>query len=243
MAATMNKQQLLLQVHATLKKKYSVPDGPSEPRPILEEVVYAIIREGTPTELADAVYKKFKEAFFDWNEVRVSTIQEVAEVLYGLPEAGSKAKRLIEFLQEHFERTYSFSMEDLEKKGLKQSAKQLSRYKDHGVNDFVVAWVTQRSLGGHAIPLDDPTIRTLNRLGILEEEIEDYEATRGTLEHYIPKSKGIEFTETIIQLATTTCTADQPACPTCPLKADCPTGVEQTTSAAKSKAKAKPGKA
>ena len=102
----------------------------------------------------------------------------------------SGAKRIVDFLQEHFERTYSFTLDDLEKKGLKQAAKQLARYKDKGVTDFVVAWVTQRSLGGHAVPLDEPTLRVLRRLGVIEDEIDDLEAVRGSVEHYIPKAKG-----------------------------------------------------
>jgi endonuclease-3 len=237
MAATANKQQLLAQMLTVLKKKYSVSPEPEAPRPVLEEVLYAILREATTTPQADDAYAKLKSAFFDWNEVRVSSVQEVADVLEPLPDSGPKAKRVVEFLQEHFERTYSFVLEDLEKKGLKQAAKQLARYKDHGVSDFVVAWVTQRSLGGHAIPLDEPTIRVLTRLGILEGEIEDLEAARGTLEHFIPKAKGGEFTDLTIQHAVSICTPTSPDCPACPLKADCPTGQQEATLKAKPKAK------
>ena len=107
---------------------------------------------------------------------------------------------------------------------MKQAAKQLARYKDHGVSDFVVAWVMQRSLEGHAIPLDEPTIRVLQRVGAIDEEIEELEATRATLEHYIPKSTGIDFTDRIIQLATTICLPVNPRCPECPLLPICPTG-------------------
>ncbi len=237
MAATLNKQQLLTQVHAILKKKLPAAPEASDPRTVLEEVLFAILRENTIPEQAQLGYQKLKECFYDFNEVRVSSIAEVAEIFAGLPDAGSKAKRIVEFLQEHFERTFSFVLEDLEKKGLKQAAKQLARYKDHGVNDFVVALVTQRALGGHAIPLDDATIRVLNRLGILEAEIEDLESARGTLEHFIPKAKGQEFTDLMIQHADATCTVEEPHCSTCPLKADCITGQDLI---AKGKSKAKP---
>ena len=45
---------------------------------------------------------------------------------------------------------------------MRQAAKQLARYQ--AANDYAVAWVTQQSLGGHAIPLDDVTLRVLRRL-------------------------------------------------------------------------------
>jgi endonuclease III len=241
MAATLNKQQLLTQVQTLLKKKLPAqPEAEADTRAVLDEVIYAIVRESTMTSLADDAYARLKKAFFDWNDLRVSSIQEAADVMVGLPEAGAKAKRIIEFLQEHFERTYSFVLEDLEKKGLKQAAKQLARYKDHGVSDFVVAWVTQRSLGGHAIPLDDATIRVLQRLSVLDEgEIEDLESTRGTLEHYIPKTKGPEFTELVVQHATTICLPEVPLCSECPLLQVCPVG-QENTSKAKPEPKTKP---
>lgn len=225
MPATTNKQQILTTGLAALKKKFPPPEVP-EPRPVLEEVLYAIVREGATPAEADAAFARIKQAFFDWNEIRVSSVPEVGDVLEGVPEAGLKAKQLVEFLQEHFERTYSFTLEDLEKKGLKQSAKQLARYKDKGVTDFVVAFVTQRALGGHAVPLDEPTIRVLTRLGVIEGEIDDLEAARASLEHYIPKAKGPEFTDVFAMHADALCTPENPDCPHCPLKAECPTGQE-----------------
>ena len=241
MLATTTKQQLLTQVYAVLKKKIPASPEPETPHPILEEVLYAILREGVPNSEADAAFLKIKTGFVDLNEMRVSSVQEVADAIEGLAEAGNKAERIVKFLQEHFERTYTFALDDLEKKGLKQAAKQLARYKDHGVSDFVVAWVMQRSLEGHAIPLDEPTIRVLQRLGAIDEEIEEIESTRATLEHYIPKSTGIDFSDRMIQLATAICLPVNPRCPECPLLSICPTGQARVKAMkAPKEAKAKP---
>lgn len=235
MAANTNKQTLLAQVQTTLKKKTPALPEPVE-RPVLEEVLYAIIRDGATPEAADAAWAALKGGFHDLNEIRVSSVTEVADAIRTVPQAGDKGERIVEFLQKVFEELYSFDLGDIAKKGVKQAAKQLARYKG-GVNDFVVAWVTQRALGGHAIPLDEPTIRVLQRLGILDDDLDDLEAARATLEHFIPKAKGPEFTDLVAVHAATLCTADMPNCPACPLKADCPTGQELTA-----KAKAKPAK-
>ena len=241
MSATTTKQQLLTQVYAVLRKKVEASPEPEGPRPILEEVLYAILREGVTNAAADAAFLKIKTGFFDLNEMRVSSVPEVADAIEGLAEAGNKAERIVKFLQEHFERTYSFALDELEKKGLKQAAKQLARYKDHGVSDFVVAWVMQRSLEGHAIPLDEPSIRCLQRLGAIEAEIDDLEATRASIEHHIPKSTGIDFTDRFIQLATEICLPEDPRCPDCPLLPLCPTGQARVAKPPKeTKAKAKP---
>ena len=224
MAAPTNKQQLLDKTLTLLKKKFHPPAEPDK-RPVLEEVVFAMCREGLPTAAADAAFDRLRRAFVDWNEIRVSSVPEVAEVLGDTPRAGDRAKRIVEFLQEHFERTYSFELDDLEKKGVKQAAKQLARYKDKGVTDFTVAWVTQRALGGHAVPLDEPSIRVLRRLHVIEGDIDDLESTRASLEHHVSKANGYAFTESLIELGVTIC-VEVPQCPVCPLNRDCPTGVE-----------------
>jgi endonuclease III len=241
MPAITNKQQVIQHLTTALKKKYSASNEVSD-RPVLEEILYAICREGVPSTEADEAFHRLRTTFFDWNEVRVSSLPEVAEVLAPLPDASTRAGRIIGFLQEVFEELYSFDLGDIAKKGLKQAAKQLSRYKS-GVNDFVVAWVTQRTLGGHAIPMDAPGLRVIRRLHLVDHESEDLEAIRGTIEHFVPKAKSVEFTEQLVQFAAETCTETNPACPTCPMKTDCPTGQELLAKAkadAKAESKAKP---
>ena len=83
-------------------------------------------------------------------------------------------------LQEVFEATYTFDLGEIVKKGLKDTARKLRFYKE-GVNDYAVAWVVQRTLGGHAIPLDEPTLRVLARLGVIEDvDPDSLEAVRGS---------------------------------------------------------------
>jgi len=220
MAATMTKQDQFALVVKHLEKKYPAPPTP-EPRPVLDELVYALGRENATTSLADASFARLKDDFHDWNEIRVSTVGEVANALRGLPDAGAKARRLVEFLQEFFEGDYNFSLEGMEKKGLKQASKQLARYQ--GVTEFAVAWVMQRSLGGHAIPLDEAAIRVLRRLKVVDDDVESVESLRGTVEHYVRQAAGFGFTEAIAELAMHIC-KDVPDCPKCPLKTECPTG-------------------
>ena len=227
MPATTNKQQALTQAHALLKKKYHPPEPAAADRTVLEEVVYAIAREGATRAEADASYDRLKRQFLDWNEVRVSTVQEVADALKPLPQAGAKARRVIALVQAVFEERYSFDLSDLSKKGLKDAARKLRYYKEC-MTDFTVAWVVQRVLGGHAVPLDEPALRVLLRLRVIDEtELDSMETLRGSIEHVVPKSRGIEFGEVLSLHARSLCTADDPNCPACPLKAECPTGQER----------------
>jgi endonuclease-3 len=225
MPAITNKQQLLNQAQTALKKKFPLPAAALEPsnRSVLDELIFAACRESVTHADADRAYSALRKNFIDWNEVRVSTVQEVADVLRPLPQPGSRAKRIIALLQAVFEERYSYDLSDVLKKGLKDTARKLRFYKE-GVNDFAVAWVIQRTLGGHAVPLDAPTLRVLQRLGIVEPgDPESLETIRGSLEHVIPKTRGIEFTELLSLHAAELCVDGTPHCASCPLKGDCPT--------------------
>src|SRR5262245_17750414 len=121
MPAITNKQQLLTQTQNALKKKFrlAVSEPPAEPRPLVAELINAVCRDANTAGDPDAGYTRLRKAFIDWNEVRVSTVQEVGDVLRPLSGSGSRAKRIIGLLQEVFEDKYSFDLSDLSKKGLK----------------------------------------------------------------------------------------------------------------------------
>jgi endonuclease-3 len=70
-------------------------------------------------------------------------------------------------------------------------------------------------------------MRVLYRLGVIDEEDpENTEALRGSIEHVIPKTRGPEFTDLMSVHAKTLCIEGTPICRECPLKNDCPTGQE-----------------
>jgi endonuclease III len=251
MPTTMNKQQLLNQVFTILKKHYD-PPSELEKRPVIEHLLYAIIREGATRDVADRAFKNLRTQFFDWNEVRVSSPQELEEVLTGIPAGGERAQRIIGVLQYWFELKYNFDMEDLAKKGLKDAARQVARMlsevakngmKESGRvpmrvldgNDYVVASVIQHGLGGHAIPLDVPSLRVLRRMGLIEGDADSLESVRGSIEHYIPKAKGPMFNELLSMVALEFCLEEAPKCAGCPLKGDCPTGQENIRRAPEAK--------
>lgn len=221
MATTVNKQRLLGQVLARAPKSAPTVDdsGDGSGRGVLEQFIFGLCREGATTPQAEVAYANLKKKFYDWNEIRVSSYREIEETLDPLPGAESKAHRIIAFLQEVFEIHFSFDLDKFQKEGMKQAIKKLARFKS--ANDFICAWVTQRSLGGHAIPVDEPTMRCVVRLGLIDDETADLDTIRGSLEHQVAKVKGVSFTEAISEVACASCT-ENPRCNTCPFSDDCP---------------------
>ena len=54
-------------------------------------------------------------------------------------------------------------------------------------------------------------------------ESETLESLRGTIEHFVPKTKGGAFVELLTQHADDLCVEEHPKCGKCPLLDECPT--------------------
>ena len=166
--ATQSKTQLLTNIHALLKKRYKPKTDPNASRlSVLKAVVYGICHEDTTREQANQALSRFEDEFFDWNELRVSSVEEIQETLAGIPDPEERAKRIRRFLRQLFNRTYGFTLDALAKKPLKEALKVLQTY-DAFASDYVTATVIQQALGGHAIPIDKAAHRVLERVGISE---------------------------------------------------------------------------
>jgi hypothetical protein len=194
--ANPNRTALLNKTHRVLKQHYT-PVAPGD-RPLLEHMLYACCLENAPFEAADKVYDHLHRAFFDWNEVRVSTLTELTEAMHSLPDPSASASNLKRILQAVFESTYSFEIEGVKKQNIGQAVKQLEKL--GGASPFVVAYVTQAALAGHSIPLGRGALDVLYLLGIINQA-ESQSGKVSGLERAIPKNKGIEFGSLLHQLA------------------------------------------
>lgn len=190
-----NRTSLLNKLHKVLKKHYKPVASPE--RLVLEHLLYACCVENARFEAGDEAFAKIQETYFDWNEVRVTTVTELAEVMAGLPDAVAAASRLKRCLQAVFESHYSFDLEFLKKQNLGKAVKELENY--NGATPFVIAYTTQHALGGHAVPVNQGALDALVVLGAISEADAKQQRVPG-LERAIPKSKGVEFGSLLHQL-------------------------------------------
>jgi endonuclease III len=216
--ATQSKAQLLTDVHALLKRRYKPKADRNATRlSVLRAVVYGICHEDTTREQANQAISRFNDEFFDWNEIRVSSVEEIQETLAGVAEPEPKAQHIRRFLRQLFNRTYGFTLDALVKKPLKEALKVLHTYEAFS-SDYVTATVIQQALGGHAIPIDKASYRVFHRLGISEPDVP---ALRAIVERAVPKNRGAEFLDLIEDLANDTCLEGTPDCPRCELRKIC----------------------
>jgi endonuclease III len=194
---TPNRSAIISKLYKVLKKHYK-PIAPPADRPALEHLIYGCLLENARYEAADEAFAKLKELYFDWNEIRVTTVTELAEGMGGIPDSAASAQRVKRSLQSIFEGGYSFDIESLKKQNLGKAEKDLEKV--NGSTPFVRAYVTQNALAGHSIPVSKGAIDVLHAVGILS----DTEADKGQvpgLERAIPKNKGVEFGSLLQQLA------------------------------------------
>ena len=186
---TPNRAAILNKTHKVLKRSYKHNPLKGD-QPLLESLLFACCLENARHDVAQTAYAKLRGSFFDWNEIRVSTVKELAEVLVLLAEPSEAAARFKGVLQSVFESDYSFDLEHLKKQNIGVAVKRLQKLQ--GATGFGVAYVTQVALGGHAIPVDQGSLGALVVLGVISEAEAQQGAVPG-MERAIPKSKGHEF--------------------------------------------------
>ena len=199
--ATSNRAAIIAKTYKVLKRHYK-PLAPTVERSLLENLLYAACLQNASFEKANVAFERVQNSFFDWNEVRVTTVSELAEVVRDLPDPTKTASDIKGTLQSIFESTYSFDLEAMKKQNIGQTAKQLQGYT--GVSDFAVGYVTQHSLGGHAIPLDKSILDVMYIAGAISDAERDKKVVPG-LERAVQKKKGIEFASLLHQIGADLC--------------------------------------
>ena len=183
------RADLITKLYKYVKKNYQVVAPPSN-RLVMEHLIYGCCLENSTFEAADDAFAKLQENYFDWNEIRVTTVAELAEVTKGLTVPTESATGVKKTLQGVFENYYQFDLDFLRKENLSEAVQTFQKF--HGVSNFIVSYVAQNGLGGHSIPIDRSMMSLFHVLGIVTEE----ESTKGKvsgLERTIAKAKGIEF--------------------------------------------------
>jgi endonuclease-3 len=195
--ATPSRSALIGRTLKVLKKHFKPAPVAAKDRSLFEHLIFACLLEDSPLESAEQVFETLKRDYFGWNEVRVSTIRELTDVLKPLVNPAESAARLKQTLHSVFESVYEFDVESMKKQNIGAAAKQLQKY--NGTTSFAVAYVTQHALGGHAIPLNRGALIALHAVGVISDD----EFAKGVvpgLERAVSKSKGPEVASLVHQM-------------------------------------------
>ncbi len=194
--ASVSRTALFGKIHKILKK-YHKPVSPPAERTVLEHLLFACVLEDARYELAEEAFAALRHTFYDWNEVRVTSISELSEIMSAIPNPRSAANRIKRVLHSIFEELYCFDLEEKRKNNLGPTVKWLEKM--DGTTKFVVAYVVQSALGGHSIPVDAGTLAAFRVLDLLTDKELAVGEVPG-MERAVSKSKGVEFGSLVHQL-------------------------------------------
>jgi len=193
MAAPTKNQKI--EALAKLVQKRSRGAGLATPpqRSVLETLMYAALLENTTYDKADLAYAILDNYYIDWNEIRVCSVRELADTLTDLPRPEAAAERVRKALQGVFEKTYTFDLEDLRKKGkaLAEHIKFLDAIP--AGTPFMIQYVAQVALDGHVIPLDEASLRVMRRLGLSQVSSDGTQEICTGLDRVILKKSSLTF--------------------------------------------------
>src|SRR3989304_246194 len=133
---TVSRTAQFAKVYKVLKKHYK-PAIINTKRTVAENLIFACCLEGARYEAAEEAFAALVHTFFDWNEVRVTSISELSEVMACLPDPRAAANRIKRVLHALFEATFNFDLEDLRKRNLGPTVQWLEKL--DGTTPFTAA--------------------------------------------------------------------------------------------------------
>ena len=144
------------------------------------------------------MFARLEQNYFDWNEIRVTSIAELSLSMASLSDPSEAARRLKGALHGIFETHYAFDIDALRKQNLGAAVKEFQQLGK--LTKFGLAYVTQYGLSGHTIPINRTSLQLLVWLGLISEaEAASYRVPG--LERTISKKQGPEFGSLLHQLA------------------------------------------
>ena len=184
--------------------------------------MFVLMRELTEKQ-AEATVRSLRAAWPDWNELRVSQVQEIVASMKSKSDTTSiaSARLTLEFLQDVFLNNHGFDLEFVEK-DLGAGGKALASWPSLGIPG---AHFLQCIAGAGVLPVTAGLVRVFDRLGLVERTT-SYKKGLDQLEKLGP-AKGVGALEFSLQfgiVAEKWCDARKPLCHDCPLVEECPTG-------------------
>lgn len=182
--------QRLQKLYRGLKRAHPKADRIAYDDPI-EALINGIVGEHSSDAAMRRSMKGFQKTFIDWNDLRVSRVEEIVEVLQeDNVTSRATAFSLIMALRAIFDEYHSLSLQSLKKIG-KRPAKQALEALE-GVGHFVVSYCMLTAMQGHAIPLTETMAAYLRQNDVVDPDA-DVHDIEGFLTRQVAAKNAYEF--------------------------------------------------
>jgi endonuclease III len=217
------KSETVARLQKKIKPRWNLPKI-REGRGLLESGAVALLMRHMNEAKAESSLKALLSAYEDWNEARVSQVQEISSHLrHGtgrgislLKNRELAARDLKRWLQEVFQQTHGLTLNELSEDH--QTAARLMG------NLSFTSLATSSWLLGIAHPDEMPVhsglVRVFDRLGLMTRTSSPGKA-RDALLPLVPSGRVTPFVQAFSEIADLYCESRRPLCQDCPLVGDC----------------------
>ncbi len=134
----------------------------------LEQLIFAVLVENNNPPRARAATQLLVAETVDYNDLRVSTAQELARLVAAeLPDAEDRTTVLIQVLNAVYERENAVTLESLKPRTKKDIHAYLEAL--DGMTPFVLATTMLYGFGEHNMPVDEDILEILKKDAIIDE--------------------------------------------------------------------------
>lgn len=177
-------------LYRTLSHKYAKVQKAGHEE-VVDSVIYAIVSAELSEKAAESAMTKFADYFVDRNDLRVSRVEEIVEVLGKDTSATNEvASTIIKVLWAIFDEYHKVNLEALRKIGKRPAKQALERI--DGLSRFAVDYCMLTSLRGHAIPLTKKMLEYLRNNELADPGADEHQIA-GFLAKQIPAKNGYDF--------------------------------------------------
>ena len=199
------KTDLITRLIDEVQLRYPLPDAPLAGATLLEQGAVLVLLRHMTQKQAEASVMALRAAFKDWNEVRVSQLQEIAQHLRTssrkkgtelLRDLAPAAAALRDYLQDVYQETHGLDLEFL-REDVAAGGKTVAELSSLGMAcASYLLWLA----GDGSVPVHTGLVRLLDRLG-LAPRTASMKKAKETVDPLVPEGRALQFTLAFHEIA------------------------------------------
>lgn len=210
----------LRQALGILEKKLGRRRRRRPPDPLETLLVSVLAGDGNDL-LAAEILEKLRAELVDWNELRVSTVREIEELIAPLSDAAEKALALKRVLQKLFVDRHTLNLSHFQRFGRERLSKELDAF--GGLSETVKFRMMLKGFDINVLPMTADIERIVKRLGLVDSYLTTDKVAEEMAE-VLPPKRVYSFYHLMSEHAEKVCAARNCDCTKCILVAVCERG-------------------
>lgn len=213
----MNTNEKVEHIVTALEDRFGIPRRGADLDP-LSNLILTVLSQNTNDKNRDQAYRRLKERFSDWEQVRQANIKQIEEAIRPGGLAKQKSERIKNILNWIHQEYGSLSLDNLCTMEPAQAIEKFCQLKGIGIKTISV--VLMFSCGVDIFPVDTHVHRICRLLGLVPPNV-TAEKTFWLMQPLVPDGKSFSLHMNLLRLGRTICRARRPLCDQCPLSRYC----------------------